>query len=205
VFKRGKTVGGIRDRDMDVPLYRAILGSAFTALPSSLQELHGSAASRQWRGSAEVRRGRGLGAALAAAIVGFPKAAAEVPVTVTFTRENGAERWVRNFDGKSFTSVQYAGKGKNRHLLVERFGPAAFALALVVEGGRLHLVPRRWSFLGIPMPGFLLPTGQSFETERDGRFCFDVEISMPFVGLIVGYRGSLQPIAPTEVSRLRPG
>ncbi|WP_287220668.1 DUF4166 domain-containing protein [Mesorhizobium sp.] len=127
------------------------------------------------------------------ALVGFPKAAPRVPVTVTFSPENGSEHWMRSFDGKCFSSIQSAGTGRDQHLLLERFGIASFALALVVDGDRLTLVPRRWSLLGIPMPGFLLPKGSSFETERDGQFCFDVEISMPLIGLIVAYRGTLSP------------
>ena len=76
---------------------------------------------------------------------------------------------------------------------MERFGPAVFALALVGDGNRLFLVPRAWSLMGIPMPRFLLPTGTAFETERNGKFCFDVEISLPIVGLVVAYKGMLQP------------
>lgn len=75
--------------------------------------------------------------------------------------------------------------------MVERFGVASFALALVLDGGKLSLIPRRWSLLGIPMPAFLLPRGASFEYEEAGRFHFDVEISAPVVGLIVAYKGSL--------------
>ena len=45
------------------------------------------------------------------------------------------------------------------------------------------------------VPRFLLPNGLSFETERDGRFCFDVEIAPPLIGMIVAYRGSLEPSA----------
>jgi hypothetical protein len=197
LFEGRRIFSGFRERVAGVPLYREILGSAFAALPPRLQELHGRAGPRQWKGFAAVRRGRSLAAALVASLVGFPKAASRTPVTVTFSPENGAERWVRNFSGKSFTSVQSAGEGKDRYLLRERFGPAVFAMALVVEDGQLSLVPRRWSFLGVPMPWFLLPTGRSFEAERDGQFCFDVEISMPLIGLIVGYKGSLQPTAST--------
>jgi hypothetical protein len=43
------------------------------------------------------------------------------------------------------------------------------------------------------MPRFLLPTGSSFETEEENRFCFDVDIPAPLVGLIVAYRGTLEP------------
>ena len=145
-----------------------------------------------------MTRGRSPAAALIAAIVGLPRTAPNVPVTVDFSPENGNERWIRNFNGRSFSTVQSAGTGKEQYLLVERFGPATFALALVVDGGQLFLVPRRWSFLGIPMPRFLLATGQSSETEREGQFCFDVTISMPFIGLIVAYKGSLRPTAPTK-------
>jgi hypothetical protein len=48
--------------------------------------------------------------------------------------------------------------------------------------------------LGIPLPRFLLPEGESFETERNGKFCFDVEIAAPLIGLIVSYKGQLTPI-----------
>lgn len=205
LFRDRKIFSGFRDRAVDGPLYGAILGSAFAALPPRLQELHGRAAPRRWSGVATVNRGRGIAAALVAALFGFPKAASHVPVTVMVTPENGGERWVRTFGGMSFTSMQSAGKGRDAYLLVERFGQAAFALALVVEGARLFLVPRRWSFLGIPMPRILLPTGRSFETERDGQFCFDVEISMPLIGLIVAYNGSLRPTAPSDVSRPQAG
>jgi len=77
--------------------------------------------------------------------------------------------------------------------LLERFGIIEIALALVVDGGRLFLVPRRWNCLGIPLPRWLLLVGTSYECEIDGRFAFDVEIGAPVVGLIVAYRGELDP------------
>ena len=44
------------------------------------------------------------------------------------------------------------------------------------------------------MPRFLMPTGTSFEEERDGQFHFDVEIATPLTGLIVAYKGRLEPV-----------
>ncbi|MDR7060758.1 MULTISPECIES: DUF4166 domain-containing protein [unclassified Sphingopyxis] len=184
---------GFRSEEPDAPLYRQLLGTAFDTLPPTLRLLHGSKAERRWQGHAEVRRGTGLLARIAAAIVGFPKAAARVPVTVAFTPEKGGERWVREFGGERFASLQSRGTGRNDYLLVERFGPLSFAMALVVEKNRLHLVPRRWSAFGVPMPRWLMPRGPSFETEADGSFRFDVEIAAPLIGLIVAYRGSLDP------------
>ena len=62
---------------------------------------------------------------------------------------------------------------------------------MVVEGDRLRYVIRGWSFLGLPMPGFLGPRTDTFETEEGGRFVFDVEIALPLVGRVVHYRGWL--------------
>ena len=125
-------------------------------------------------------------------IVGFPIAGTEVPVSVEFAQENGGERWTRNFAGKIFSSLQTSGVGKERYLLVERFGAVSVALALVLESGKLALIPRSWRIWRIPMPKFLLPSGSSFEFQEQGLFCFDVNISVPLVGLIVAYRGTLE-------------
>lgn len=184
---------GFRKDEPAAPLFEKVLGSAFSMLPLRLQELHGSNAPRRWTGGASVSRGRGILANLVAALIGFPKTSSQVPVTVAFSPENGVERWTRTFGDRSFSSVQACGTGRNRHLLVERFGVASFALALVIEEGCLRFIPRRWSIAGIPMPGFLLPRGTSYETVRDGRFVFDIEIAMPLVGRVVTYKGSLEP------------
>lgn len=193
VFEGREIFTGFRREEADSPLYRKLLGSAFDTLPPRLQELHGAVVVKQWTGHADVRRGSGIMARIVAVVFGFPKAASQASVTVTLSPEDGAERWTRNFDGKVFSSVQSCGTGKNEYLLMERFGVVSFALAIVVKDGRLCLVPRRWSLLGMPMPGFLLPDGLSFETEEDGEFWFDVEISAPLVGLIVAYKGTLRP------------
>jgi hypothetical protein len=177
----------------DAPLYRKVLGPAFEALPQPLKALHGRTEARRWDGRAEVRRGGGAVARIVCRLVGFPQAGADVPLAVTLEPERDGERWTRVFAGRTFTSLQRVGSGRNEHLLLERFGPIEIALALVIEDSRLFLVPRRWTVLGIPLPGALLPGGTSFESAKDGRFAFDVEIGAPLVGLIVGYRGTLEP------------
>jgi hypothetical protein len=64
-------------------------------------------------------------------------------------------------------------------------------LALVFDEDRLRLVLRRWSFLGVPLPMWLAPRGDSHEHADQGRFNFHVEIGHPLMGLIVRYRGWL--------------
>lgn len=109
-----------------------------------------------------------------------------------FAQDDDGETWTRTFDGGSFSSRQFSGSGRWERLLCERFGPLTFAMALVPEGGRLHLLLRGWAAFGVPMPMWLCPRSASWE-EGDERFGFHVEISHPLTGLIVRYRGWLEP------------
>jgi hypothetical protein len=174
--------------------HQRILGSAFEALPLQVRKLHGMATHHIWRGTADVRRGMGIAASLIAWAFRFPEAGKAVPVTVIIKPDVGGERWVRNFAGRTFEVHLAAGTGLDDYLLIERLGVASVALALVVEGDRLFLLPRRWKLFGVPMPSALAPRGISFESEEDGRFCFDVSIVLPLVGLIVAYNGSLDMV-----------
>jgi hypothetical protein len=201
VFARRAIVFGVRDDEESGTIYRRVLGPAFDALPAALRALHGGSEPRCWVGTASVRRGSGRLARLLCALVGFPEAGESVPVTVTFAPEAGRERWTRTIGGRTFASVQSAGTGRDRYLLVERFGLATFAVALVHDGTRLRFVPRRWSILGVPMPRVLLPAGESFETQIDGLFAFDIAVRVPFVGLVVAYRGTLEPDAGPRSGR----
>ena len=196
LFRGRAIVTGFREDRRDDPLFRRLLGSAFDALPPQVRALHDGTGTRRWTGSAEVKRGPGPVARMIAAALRFPAPAARVPVSVTFTPEGECERWTRDFGGQVFASIQSAGSGRDEYLLVERFGIVRVAMALVRDAERLVLVPRRWSLLGIPMPSSLLPAGRSFETQIEGRFAFDITVAMPLVGLIVAYRGTLEPDQP---------
>ncbi len=130
-------------------------------------------------------------ARLAAWIFGFPAAAEDVAVGVRFEASNDGETWTRTFGSASFSSRQFACRERSEGLLCERFGPLTFAMALVPGDGRLSLILRRWSAFGIPLPMWLGPRSASYESTENGRFRFHVEISHPFTGLIVRYRGWL--------------
>src|SRR5262249_1044770 len=139
----------------------------------------------------DVERGSGLLARLVTAIIGLPQTTAGTPVRVRFDSSARQEIWTRFFGKESFSSCQYAGRGRSEGLLCERFGPLVFAMALVGEGARLSLVMRRWSAFGVPLPMWLCPRSHSYESVAGGRFRFHVEIGHPITGLIVRYRGWL--------------
>ncbi len=199
LFARRTIETGIRDEIFapTTPLYARILGSAWHDLPSEIRDMHAGGGTAYAVGRARVERGRGLLAWIAAALVRFPGAAADTEVTVCFDRSGEDETWTRTFGDRSFSSRQFAGRGRSEGLLCERFGNLTFAMALVLRDGCLSLVLRRWSLFGIPLPHGLCPRADAYESVDEGRFRFHIEISHALTGLIVRYQGWLR-LAPRE-------
>jgi hypothetical protein len=185
---------GVRDDTSTntAPLYAGILGTAWDGLPVEIRNMHDVDSASSAQGRASVERGHSALARLAAFVVGFPRAVPDTSVSVKFEASGGTETWTRTFGDESFSSYQFAGRGRSKGLLCERFGPLTFAMALVPEGARLSLVLRRWSAFGVPLPAWLCPRSNSYETTEGGRFRFHVEIGHPFTGLIIRYIGWLK-------------
>jgi len=178
-------------------LYAQILAPAWDELRAEIRAMHTIDRVRVAEGRASVERGANILARLAAWIASFPGTAADTPVTVRFEVENGVETWTRTFGRETFSSRQFAGRGRWDRLLCEQFGPLIFAMALVREDARLRLVLRSWSIFGVRLPMWLCLRMDAFETVEDGRFRFHVEIGHKLTGLIVRYRGRLEPILPS--------
>ncbi len=146
------------------------------------------------QGVADVERGNGVLARMAAWIIGFPPSGRGVPVKVSFRGERRTRILAAQLRAVARSRAsQEQGRGRFEQLLCECFGPLRFGMALVTEDGRMRLVLRRWSIFGIPLPLKLAPRSNSFEFMRDGRFHFHVEIAHPLTGAIVAYRGWLMP------------
>jgi hypothetical protein len=201
-FASRQIFAGVREKiTPPLRLYRQILGPAFESLSQTIRRLHDFDVERTAQGRASVECGRGWIARRIARAFGFPPAGEDIPVTVAFHRESDREIWWRNFGGAEFSSIQEGGRGRSDRLLCERFGPCAFALALVADGDRLRFVIRRWSLFGVPMPLALAPACEAYECEADGRFRFFVELRYPLIGLIVRYQGWLEVKEPAPGSR----
>jgi uncharacterized protein DUF4166/saccharopine dehydrogenase-like protein len=201
LFAERGIVTGIRDTvPHTAPLYERVMNTAWTRLPAPIRDMHDVTNELTAEGRSDIDRGTGPLARLVAAIFGFPKPGHDVPVRVNFRVVGRTEIWTRTFAGKSFSSRQYEGTGRWSGVLCERFGPFVFAMALPVDGDRMNLVLRGWSAFGIPMPMLLCPRSQSYEVAEDGRFRFHVEIKLPLIGLIVRYRGWLEPLSGPKTS-----
>ena len=173
------------------PLYGRVMKEDFALLPPAVRALHLVNGDLAASGAAEVIRGRGLIAQLICRIMGFPAAAAQVPVAVWMREEDGVETWRRDFGGAAFSSRLSQRRGQ----LTERFGPIRFGFDLRREADGLSMHFARWWLGPLPMPSFLMPRGTAREYEAEGRFHFDVPIALPLVGPVIHYRGWLTPPA----------
>jgi hypothetical protein len=182
-----------RDESGGGSIFQRLLGAAWDALPAPVRALHDTRPHLRLSGRATVTRGEGRLARLVAKVAGFPEAGTDVPVEVSLQRDADGETWIRDFAGKAFSSRIDAGRGRSQWLLRERFGPARFHLALVPAGDCLQFIVRGWDLLGIPLPRAWAPAGDSYETAREGRFVFHIEIAHPWIGPIVAYEGWLDP------------
>jgi hypothetical protein len=173
---------------MTMPLYRRLLGARFDELPPRVAELHDVTGTSVWAGRADVERGRSPVSRMVATLFGLPPAGRDQALHVTFTPDGGTEIWTRRFGDAVFRSLQYERGG----LLRERVGPSTFVFALVTSPDGMALKLKGVRFLGVPLPGFLAPSVATFESEREGRYHFEVEASLPLLGRIVRYQGWLE-------------
>lgn len=174
-------------------LYARLLSGTWGALPEPIQRLHRLDDRLTAVGRAKVERGEGLLSRLIGGMAGFPPAADNVDLRVDFARKDDVETWRRQFGGHQFVSTQEAGRGRR---LVERFGPASFSMTLTWDGKRLNLRLRGWRLFGVRMPDWTQPLTTAWESVEDGRFSFFVEITHPWTGLLVRYKGWLEPVIP---------
>ena len=179
---------GVVERPLPPPLYARAMGADFERLPPAVGRLHALVADAGATGEAEVTRGRGLLARLAAALMRFPPEG-RWPLHVAFAARGGAETWTRRYGPHIMRSVLSLRPGG----VVERFGPVRFAfdLALLPDGLAMHLAG--WSILGMPLPRRLAPRIFATEREIDGRFHFDVRAALPLAGEVIRYAGWLEP------------
>lgn len=166
----------------------------FSKLASPLQRFHGANGATVWEGRADIEAGWWL-PRLIGKIFGFPPAGTQVPVVVSVDRgieDNGTqfEKWERNFNGQRFSSVL---RHEKDGVFTEQFGPFKFSIDLAAANGKIHMPVGRWWLAALPMPKFLAPLSEAVEFEDEqGRFRFDVRLSLPILGQFAHYKGWLK-------------
>lgn len=178
-------------------LFEAALGDEWPMAPATVRRLHDIWDEEHFAGRARVTRGGSILARLTCAVFRFPPATGpgqnDIPVSVEIRRGGEGEVWTRDFDGRRFRSHLSPRSAGGDGLLWERFGPVRCGLRIGVRDGELTFAVENWRLFGLPMPRALAPGTSARESERDGRFQFNVDLTSPLTGLIVRYQGWLRP------------
>lgn len=181
---------------MDRSIYQRRLGAKFDQLPDRLRDFHSLDGPKHWRGKSSISGGQGLLSKLVRTLFGFPAPTdyIHVDVKVTNGTDNGVnfERWQRVFGDKPFHSVLSLEKdGK----FIEKFGVLSFEIGLDAGERGIVMPVVDWKLGPITLPLFLAPKSETLEfQDEQGRFCFDVKVSLPIIGLLMHYQGWLEPV-----------
>ncbi|MGH8517401.1 MAG: DUF4166 domain-containing protein, partial [Panacagrimonas sp.] len=177
-------------------LYERVMGVAdWSRLPAAVRDAHDLFDRRVFCGEARISGGANPLAWLLARFMRFPPAVARTHVRVTMQRRHdGAETWTREFGRHRFQSTLSRCASDPPGRIRERFGPMSFRLALPVDETGLRMPLERGQWLGIPLPRWITPRSETREfVDEQGRFRFDVDISLPGIGRVVRYEGWLVP------------
>lgn len=165
-------------------------------LPEVIQRMHDVHDIVEASGHADISWGNSMPSRLAARLLGMPPPGTDLPAHVQFIRTGSGEILRRRYGGSTLETLQIAGHGANRNFLLEAFGPVTLVIRLVPGSTGLALNLHRAMLFGLPLPRAFWPTLDASEQADGDTYRFRVVIGLPLVGMIIRYRGSLQPVAP---------
>ena len=153
-----------------------------------MRALHCAGGTRTYRGAATVSRGRGWLSRVCGWATRLPTAARDVALRVEIAADDGGETWTRRFGVHTMRS-RLCARGP---LLRERLGMVTFGFALSANAGVLCWTVCEVRVLGLRCPTRWFSGVHASESEREGRYWFEVRATMPLVGELVHYQGWLQ-------------
>ncbi len=174
-------------------LFPQLLGDhVWRQLPPAVQAMHGAAPCLETRGMADVAGDSHLPARWLRRMLGLPQPGAGQRLTVTFERQGTREVWTRRFNHRPMRSILDCRAGS--HLLYEQLGPTRLGFALRHDGDGIAWLLRSVHVLGVPLPRALRGDVLSRSGVREGRYHFQVEVRLPWIGQLVAYDGWLEEI-----------
>jgi hypothetical protein len=178
-------------------LYPQLLDASWGQLDEPVRRMHSAGAIAEAAGTFRVRHGSNGLVRLLARLAGLPAAGQDVPVRLIITPLANGEEWLRTFAGRPLMSRQGLGPDG---LLAERVGAVELRFRLKVDSGGLFYETRSAALclgpLRIPMPRFVIPRVTAWEKAagKGDLVQIAVEVSLPLVGLLIAYEGTLTRI-----------
>lgn len=172
-----------------VPLFERNL-SDFDSLPDVIKEMHDVIDDVHATGRGDIIWGDNPLAKMFARIFGFPKPGNDIPVEVIFKRQGENEILSRNYNGDILEThfMDHPSDG----VLLETFMGIYFDVKCEGIENCLHMTFLRaklWNV--IPLPLFVLPKVKASECDINGKYHFNVDITMPLIGRVIWYKGYL--------------
>jgi hypothetical protein len=162
----------------------ACLGRTFFKLPEIVQQAHHGTI--QLTGTVTVQRGRGLGWLLAE-LLRLPRSNPKAELVVVAWHFPDQMVWSRTFDGRTFESTFRT----DEIFLIEQMGGLSLFLEPKVEAGRLVYRLAATRLGPIALPRLLAPSLNAWESEREGRYDFEISVALPLIGRVIRYAGQL--------------
>ncbi len=180
-----------------LPLYRRILGTDFDRMPAPVRAVHDFNGRYVGEGTTTVERGN-LVARSIASLLGMPQSGCERPVRIEIEATTKGELLSRFYPDCTLRTFQTCETKKGQTLLGERFGPFRLELALAAHEDGLDFRLVRWTWGPVCLPMSLAPRLVATERLYNGRHRFLVRISLPLIGLLLGYEGEVETVVPPK-------
>jgi hypothetical protein len=172
---------------------QAWFGPAFAALDPALQRLHRDGGTLA--GPVRIVFPTGLRGVIGRRIarrMGIPCDGHAHRLQVTVRSEAGALHWERRFDaGVPFASVFVPVGAYPDGYWVESTAALSLRLGVVIADGAWHWRHRATMLAGLALPAWLGPRVHGEKAVLDGRYRFGVALSLPLLGQVMAYAGSL--------------
>lgn len=169
-------------------LYQRVLNERFNQLPKAVQKLHKYEGEVKYIGKCDVVRGEKPFCKFIAWVLSLPPDGTDQTLEVHFKSNGLSEDWTRYFGKRKFYSKQWERRG----VLYERINITKLAFDVKVTEQDLNLVLKKVYVLGIPVAWLFKPEVIARESEADGKFQVNVEVNLPYFGLLVKYDGWLE-------------
>jgi len=167
-------------------------GDDFSKLAPELQQLHLNGG--KLMGMVEVAYGNGMAGMLGRRLakkLNIPQAGDNQLVVNISHHENGLH-WDRMFNNarEMKSTFKPVGNIKNGHWL-EATGPLHIKLTVDIKDGGWYWKTLSYTFLGIPLPGWLFPQTEAYKYIENGKYRFYVAFRIPLLGKLLSYGGLL--------------
>jgi hypothetical protein len=182
-----------------LPLYRRVLGADFDRMPAPVRAVHDFTGRYVGEGTATVERGNLVARAMAA-LLGMPQAGRDRPVRIEIDATTKGELLSRFYPDCTLRTFQTCETRKGQTLLGERFGPFRLSIALTAHARGCDFRLVRWTLGPVPLPMALAPRLVATERVCEGKHRFLVRISLPLIGLLLGYEGDVETLIPRKAA-----